>query len=63
MKVDNRGYNVTKDKWEESVGKARLVKKDNVGMLKVSFFGPFYSGYKIITIDTDYKDVFVAGEN
>jgi len=23
-------------------GKARFVKKDNVGMLKVPFFGPFY---------------------
>lgn len=30
IKVDNRGYNVTKDKWEESIGKAKLVKKDNI---------------------------------
>src|ERR671913_144758 len=38
IKVDNRGYNVKKDKWEESIGKAKFVKKDNIGMLKVSFF-------------------------
>jgi apolipoprotein D and lipocalin family protein len=36
-----RDYNVKKDKWEISIGKAKFVKKDNVGMLKGSFFGPF----------------------
>jgi apolipoprotein D and lipocalin family protein len=63
IKVDNRGYNVKKDKWEESIGKAKFVKKDNVGMLKVSFFGPFYSGYNIIAVDADYKYALVAGES
>ncbi|QOG02072.1 lipocalin family protein [Flavobacterium sp. MDT1-60] len=63
IKVDNRGYNVKKDKWEESIGKAKFVKKDNVGMLKVSFFGPFYSGYNVIAIDPDYKYALVAGES
>ena len=63
IKVDNRGYNVKKDKWEQSIGKAKLVTKDNVGMLKVSFFGPFYSGYNVIAIDPDYKYALVAGES
>ncbi|SHH25156.1 lipocalin family protein [Flavobacterium defluvii] len=63
IKVDNKGYNVKKDKWEESIGKAKLVKKDNIGMLKVSFFGPFYSGYNIIAVDSDYKYALVAGES
>lgn len=63
IKVDNRGYNVKKDKWEESIGKAKSVKKDDVGMLKVSFFGPFYSGYNVIAIDPDYKYALVAGES
>ncbi|MBF4492031.1 lipocalin family protein [Flavobacterium sp. MR2016-29] len=63
IKVDNKGYNVKKDKWEESIGKAKFVKKDDVGMLKVSFFGPFYSGYNVIAIDPDYKYALVAGEN
>ncbi|KUJ61986.1 lipocalin [Flavobacteriaceae bacterium CRH] len=63
IKVDNKGYNVKKDKWEESIGKAKFVKKDNIGMLKVSFFGPFYSGYNVIAIDKDYKYALVAGES
>jgi apolipoprotein D and lipocalin family protein len=63
IKVDNKGYNVKKDKWEESIGKAKFVKKDNVGMLKVSFFGPFYSGYNVIAVDNDYKYALVAGES
>jgi apolipoprotein D and lipocalin family protein len=63
IKVDNRGYNVKKDKWEESIGKAKFVKKDNVGMLKVSFFGPFYAGYNVIAVDPDYKYALVAGES
>lgn len=63
IKVDNKGYNVKKDKWEESIGKAKLVKKDNVGMLKVSFFGPFYAGYNVIAVDPEYKYALVAGES
>ena len=63
IKVDNKGYNVKKDKWEQSVGKAKFVKKDNIGMLKVSFFGPFYSGYNVVAIDQDYKYALVAGES
>ena len=32
-------------------------------MLKVSFFGPFYSGYNVVAIDQDYKYALVAGES
>ncbi|MDR7209958.1 lipocalin family protein [Flavobacterium piscis] len=46
-----------------SIRKAKFVRKDNVGMLKVSFFGPFYSGYNVIAIDEDYKYALVAGES
>ncbi|SFD65507.1 lipocalin family protein [Flavobacterium phragmitis] len=63
IKVDNKGYNVKKDKWEQSIGKARFVKKDNIGMLKVSFFGPFYSGYNVIAVDENYKYALVAGKS
>ncbi|WP_095955192.1 lipocalin family protein [Flavobacterium sp. ACN6] len=63
IKVDNKGYNVKKDKWEQSIGKAKFVKKDNIGMLKVSFFGPFYSGYNVVAVDPDYKYALVAGES
>ena len=32
-------------------------------MLKVSFFGPFYSGYNVIAIDDQYRYALVAGED
>jgi len=63
IKVDNKGYNVKKEKWEESIGKAKFVKSDNIGMLKVSFFGPFYAGYNVIAVDENYKYALVAGES
>lgn len=63
IKVFNRGYNVVTDKWEEAIGKAKFVKNEDIGMLKVSFFGPFYSGYNVIAIDPDYKYALVAGES
>ena len=63
IKVVNRGYNFIKSKNVESVGKAKFVNDSNEGKLKVSFFGPFYSGYNILAIDADYKYVLVVGEN
>jgi apolipoprotein D and lipocalin family protein len=63
IKVVNRGYNFIKSKNVESVGKAKFVNDSNEGKLKVSFFGPFYSGYNILAIDSDYKYVLVVGEN
>jgi apolipoprotein D and lipocalin family protein len=63
IKVDNKGYDVKKEKWEESVGKAKFVKSDKIGMLKVSFFGPFYAGYNLIAVDENYKYALVAGES
>ena len=32
-------------------------------MLKVSFFGPFYSGYNVIAIDDEYRYALVAGKS
>jgi apolipoprotein D and lipocalin family protein len=63
IKVDNRGFNYKKNKWEQAIGKAKFVNKENVAMLKVSFFGPFYSGYNVIALDEDYKYALVAGKN
>lgn len=63
IKVDNKGYDAKKDKWNESIGKAKFVKTDNVGMLKVSFFGPFYAGYNVIAVEDNYKYALVAGES
>lgn len=62
IKVDNRGYNTVKRKWVRSVGKAKFVGDENIAMLKVSFFGPFYAGYNVLAIDPDYQYALVAGD-
>jgi apolipoprotein D and lipocalin family protein len=63
IKVENKGYNVEHAGWEKSIGKAKPVRDSTEAMLKVSFFGPFYSGYNVIAIDPDYKYALVAGES
>jgi apolipoprotein D and lipocalin family protein len=63
IKVVNRGYNTKTKEWKTAIGKAKFVKDDKVAMLKVSFFGPFYSGYNVIAIDKEYKYALIAGKN
>lgn len=63
IKVVNKGYNTIKNEWASAIGKAKFVGDENVAMLKVSFFGPFYSGYNVIAIDKDYKYALVAGND
>jgi apolipoprotein D and lipocalin family protein len=60
--VDNRGYNFKKEKWDESIGKARPVGEINEGRLEVSFFGPFYADYNIVALSHDYKYALVVGK-
>jgi len=61
--VDNRGYDYLKKQWKQSLGKAKFVRDPQQGRLKVSFFGPFYSGYNVIAIDDDYSYALIAGNN
>jgi len=63
IKVVNRGYNYTTKEWKHAIGKAKFAGNANVAMLKVSFFGPFYSGYNVIALDHAYKYALVAGKN
>lgn len=63
IKVVNRGYDYTKKTWKESIGKAKPVSDPNEAKLKVSFFGPFYSGYNVIAIDPGYRYALVMGKN
>ena len=63
IKVLNRGFEYEKDQWKEAVGKAKFVGADDVAMLKVSFFGPFYGGYNVVALDEDYQYALVAGGN
>jgi len=63
IKVDNRGYNYVTKEWKQAIGKAKFIGDDNIGGLKVSFFGPFYSGYNVIALDNEYKYALVTGKN
>lgn len=63
IKVDNRGFDTIKNEWKNAIGKAKLSGAGDEGRLKVSFFGPFYSAYNVIALDSDYKYALVAGKN
>lgn len=61
VKVVNRGYLAAEDEWKEATGKAKFVGDEDVGHLKVSFFGPFYGGYVIYELDHQgYEYAFVT---
>lgn len=63
IKVDNQGYNTMKGEWTQAIGKAKFVGESTIAKLKVSFFGPFYSGYNVIAIDDEYRYALVAGKS
>ena len=58
----NRGFNQAVGEWEEANGKAYFVGDQDLGHLKVSFFGPFYGSYVIFELEKEnYSYAFVAG--
>ena len=61
--VLNRGYRADKAEWSEASGKAKFLGKPDVAALKVSFFGPFYGGYNVVDLDSDYQLALIAGPN
>ncbi len=62
INVVNRGFNERENKWEEAKGKAYFVENRDIGCLKVSFFGPFYSSYIIFELDKEnYQYAVVTG--
>lgn len=62
LRVVNRGYLATKNRWKEAVGKAYFIEGKDRGYLKVSFFGPFYGSYVIIDLDREgYQYSMVCG--
>ena len=63
IRVVNRGFDYKNNTWKESIGKAKFVASPQEAKLKVSFFGPFYSGYNVIAIDSGYTHALVAGES
>ncbi len=63
IRVENKGYDIKQKKWKQSIGKAKFVRDSSEGRLKVSFFGPFYSGYNVIELDPEYKYALIAGND
>lgn len=64
IRVINQGFNTDNKQWERVEGKAYFIESDDVGRLKVSFFGPFYGAYNIIELDKqDYRYALVCGPN
>ncbi len=63
LRVVNRGFDPASGKWKEATGRAYFAADEGVGMLKVSFFGPFYGAYNIIALDGDYTHALVCGPN
>lgn len=61
--VLNSGYNFEKQKWNKADGLAKFRGDKDVAALKVSFFGPFYSGYNVVALDRDYQYALIAGKN
>lgn len=63
LKVINKGYSKAKGEWKNAEGKAHFVKTPDIGHLKVSFFGPFYSSYVIFELDKNYQYALVSGKD
>lgn len=63
IEVLNSGYNYKKHQWQKAQGLAKSVGDENVAELKVSFFGPFYSGYNVLSIDDNYTYALVGGKD
>jgi apolipoprotein D and lipocalin family protein len=62
ISVVNRGFDEKSGKWEQVEGKGFFIDAEDVGSLKVSFFGPFYGGYHVIDLDKDeYRYAMVVG--
>ncbi len=49
--VLNRGFNTVKGEWKSAEGRAFFKSDPSLGLLKVTFFWPFYGEYKIIRLD------------
>lgn len=63
VNVINRGYDGAKKEWRQANGKARFLGEPDVAALKVSFFGPFYGGYNVVSLDDDYQTSLVIGDS
>ncbi len=63
VQVINRGWDNEEQAWQEAVGNAKFVEQTDIGHLKVSFWGPFYSSYVVFYLEEDYSAALVTGYN
>lgn len=64
IRVINSGYSAAAGERKQAEGKAKFVRGDDEGYLKVSFFGPFYGSYIIFGLDQkDYEYAFISGND
>lgn len=59
IRVENTGWKDGKQK--VSIGKAKTT--STPGLLRVSFFGPFYGDYRVLMIDDAYSVALIGGSN
>lgn len=61
--VINTGYDEAKEKWETYEGKAKFRGDNTMAAFDVSFFGPVWAGYNVVSVDDDYQYALVFGRN
>lgn len=59
VRITNEG--LKRGRWHSSTGKGKLTNQP--GVLRVSFFGPFYSDYRVLMLDPDYTYALIGGSN
>lgn len=57
-KIDVLNTGVKDGKYSEAKGVAKLT--ETPGLLRVSFWGPFYSDYRVMMIDDDYQYALIG---
>lgn len=63
IRVVNRGLESETGEWKQTNGQASIIGARDRGLLKVSFFRPFYSAYVIFYLSADYRTAFVTGND
>ncbi|WP_247687434.1 lipocalin family protein [Pseudoalteromonas luteoviolacea] len=59
--VINRGYVTDTSTWKQAKGVAKFVSSQDIGHLKVSFWGPFYGSYIVFKLDhAHYQYAYVT---
>lgn len=62
VQVINRGYDPVRQRWQQATGVAKFMGSSDTGLLKVSFFRPFYGTYAVFALDqANYQYAVISG--